>query len=72
MLLVSGSDKLHNARAIVSDLQRIGTAVFDRFSASQADTLWYYDELAKIHTKKDTSVAQAFSQMVGRMKELAD
>lgn len=71
VLLVSGADKLHNARAIVSDLQRIGTAVFDRFSASQADTLWYYDELAKIHIKKDTSVSQALSQTVGRMKKLA-
>jgi GTP pyrophosphokinase len=71
VLLVSGADKLHNARAIVSDLQRIGTAVFDRFSASQSDTLWYYDELAKIHTTKDTGVAQALNQTVGRMKELA-
>lgn len=71
VLLVSGSDKLHNARAIVSDLRGIGKAVFDRFAASQADTLWYYDELAKIHTAKDTSVAQALSQTVGRMKELA-
>ncbi len=72
VLLVSGSDKLHNARAIVSDLQRIGTAVFDRFSASQSDTLWYYDELAKIHTTKDTTVAQALNQTVGRMIELAN
>jgi (p)ppGpp synthase/HD superfamily hydrolase len=70
VLLVSGSDKLHNARAIVSDLQRIGTAVFERFSASQADTLWYYDELAKIHIEQATSVAQALRQTVDRMKQL--
>ena len=31
VLLVSGADKLHNARAIVIDLQEIGPAVFDRF-----------------------------------------
>jgi (p)ppGpp synthase/HD superfamily hydrolase len=71
VLLVSGSDKLHNARAIVSDLQRIGVKVFDRFSSSQSDTLWYYDELAKIHIQQATPVAQALRQTVDRMKQLA-
>lgn len=71
VLLVSGADKLHNARAIVSDLQRIGTAVFERFSASKSETLWYYDELASIHTQKATAVAQALRQTVDRMKALA-
>jgi hypothetical protein len=36
---------------MVSDLQRIGTAVYDRFSSSQSDTLWYCAELAKIHAQ---------------------
>jgi (p)ppGpp synthase/HD superfamily hydrolase len=71
VLLVSGSDKLHNALAIVSDLQRIGVKVFDRFSSSQSETLWYYDELAKIHTQQATSVAKALRQTVDRMKQLA-
>ena len=31
-LLVSASDKLHNARAILSDLLVIGPAVFTRFN----------------------------------------
>lgn len=71
VLLVSGSDKLHNARAIVSDLQRIGLAVFDRFSSGQQDTLWYYDELAKVHAQRHTPVAPALRQAVDRMHELA-
>lgn len=50
VLLVSGSDKLHNARAIVEDLLRIGFAVYDRFTASQEQTLWYYESLAKVLT----------------------
>jgi (p)ppGpp synthase/HD superfamily hydrolase len=40
--LVSASDKLHNARAIVSDLRAHGAEVWQRFSASPRDVLWYY------------------------------
>ncbi|QIE29770.1 HD domain-containing protein [Caballeronia sp. SBC2] len=48
VLLVSASDKLHNARAILTDLRAIGPAVFDRFTAGRDGTLWYYGELARI------------------------
>ncbi|MBC8752270.1 MULTISPECIES: HD domain-containing protein [Paraburkholderia] len=48
VLLVSASDKLYNARAIVTDLHTVGRAVFDRFTAGEAGTLWYYGELARI------------------------
>jgi GTP pyrophosphokinase len=44
--LVSASDKLHNARAILADLRRIGPAVFDRFNAPRKEVLWYYASLA--------------------------
>ena len=46
-LLVSCADKLHNARAIVTDLGTHGNAVFARFNAGRAGTLWYYAELAR-------------------------
>ncbi len=71
VLLVSGADKLHNARAIVSDLQHSGQAVFERFSASQSQTLWYYEELAKVHQQRGTVIGRALGQAVGRMQELA-
>lgn len=45
ILLVSASDKLHNARSIVRDQRVAGDAVFERFSASKEDTLWYYRTL---------------------------
>lgn len=45
-LLVSCCDKLHNARAIVTDLHTHGDAVFERFRAGKAGTLWYYGALA--------------------------
>jgi hypothetical protein len=35
------ADKVHNARAILADYRTVGDAVFDRFKASKAETLWY-------------------------------
>jgi (p)ppGpp synthase/HD superfamily hydrolase len=45
ILLVSASDKLNNARMIVTDLHRVGPAVWDRFTADHEDKLWYYRSL---------------------------
>jgi (p)ppGpp synthase/HD superfamily hydrolase len=45
ILLVSASDKLHNARAIVADVRRLGEALWARFHHSKAETLWYYRSL---------------------------
>lgn len=71
VLLVSGADKLHNARAIVEDLLRIGPAVFERFTANQAQTIWYYETLADIFTRRGTPIAKDLSDTVQRMKQLA-
>lgn len=43
--LVCAADKLHNARSIVRDLGLVGDAVWDRFSATCEETLWYYRTL---------------------------
>jgi GTP pyrophosphokinase len=42
--LVVGADKLHNATSIVRDRARtsVGEAVWQRFSASREEVLWYY------------------------------
>src|ERR1700683_3058694 len=52
-LLVSACDKLHNARAIVSDLRAVGATVWDRFS--QTDPLahlWYYKSLVACYVDR--------------------
>jgi (p)ppGpp synthase/HD superfamily hydrolase len=51
-LIVTAADKTHNGRAIATDLQSIGSAVWDRFKkTNREEILWYYtsfyDELAK-------------------------
>ncbi|PIT76615.1 HD domain-containing protein [Limnohabitans sp. JirII-31] len=71
VLLVSSSDKLHNARAIVEDLLNIGHTVFDRFSVSKDQTLWYYESLAQIFESRGTPVARALRSAVNEMKILA-
>ena len=71
VLLVSSSDKLHNARAIVEDLLNIGQRVFDRFSASKEQTLWYYESLAQIFESRGTKTAKAVRSAVDEMKRLS-
>jgi (p)ppGpp synthase/HD superfamily hydrolase len=44
-LLVSASDKLHNARSILRDVRRDGNKAFDRFKGKKDGTLWYYRAL---------------------------
>ncbi len=71
VLLVSGADKLHNARAIVSDLQRHGPGVFSRFAAGQEGTLWYYRNLAELFERRGAPVARALNSEVATMLSLA-
>ena len=46
VLLVSCADKVHNARAICTDVRTHGLKVFGRFKAGQDGTIWYYGTLA--------------------------
>ncbi len=71
VLLVSGADKLHNARSIVTDLQSIGEVVFERFSVKKADTLWYYQSLADIFEDRKVPMATALRRVVHEMREMA-
>ena len=68
VLLVSGSDKLHNARAILADLHTVGVSVFDRFTASKEDTIWYYTSLSKIFSRRAVPVAVALSDTVSQIR----
>jgi (p)ppGpp synthase/HD superfamily hydrolase len=70
-LLVSCADKLHNARAIVADLRTHGLAVFDRFTAGLAGTIWYYASLAEVFARRLPSPLSAeLARAVGDMQRL--
>ena len=47
--LVSASDKLYNAQAILSDYRYIGEAFWQRFTATKSETLWYYRALTQAY-----------------------
>lgn len=52
-VLVSIADKVHNARATVTDLKRSGATILDKFNApDRALILRYYSELLRIGTAK--------------------
>lgn len=72
-LLVSACDKLHNARAIVADLENpeVGSAVFDRFTAGRDGTLQYYQGLAALFTRKGVAPARVLDATVAHMHALA-
>ena len=40
--LVSSADKLHNARAVLSDYRTLGEDLWTRFNGGKEGTLWYY------------------------------
>lgn len=71
VLLVSGSDKLHNARAIVSDLISTGPEVFKRFKAGREGTLWYYRAMADLFTQRRAPMAVMLESEVRQMERLA-
>jgi (p)ppGpp synthase/HD superfamily hydrolase len=68
-LLVSAADKLHNARAILSDFRIFGERLWLRFNASREDLLWYYGALAE--TLGQTAAPRVLVNELGRVvKEL--
>jgi (p)ppGpp synthase/HD superfamily hydrolase len=73
VLLVSCCDKLHNARAIVQDLEdpAVGAAVFQRFTGGKGGTLWYYDALSRIFSSRGSPPAACFERVVARLHDAA-
>lgn len=71
VLLVSGCDKLHNARAILRDLDdpAVGTTVFDKFKPGCGGTLAFYAALADTFTDRGTPMARDLMIVVKAMHE---
>jgi len=63
--LVVAADKLHNARTLLTDWRRIGDVVYDRFTPSRSETLWYYRTLAaRLQELGPTSLADELARIV--------
>jgi len=68
-LTVSLADKLHNARAIVSDLRITGADTWKRFNAEPHEIFWYYRTIGNIARRNSgneflvTNLTAAYADM---------
>ena len=70
--LVSNADKLHNARAILSDLRTCGESVWQRFNAGKEGTLWYYRSLANTFDELNNgALAEELNRVVSEIERIS-
>jgi len=70
--LVSASDKLYNARAILSDYRQIGDQVWTRFTSGKDATLWYYRSLITAFRQAGNSpLIEELDRVVTELEHLA-
>jgi hypothetical protein len=70
--LVSASDKLHNARAIVHNFREVGDEVWLRFKAGKEGCLWYYRALVTAFQEHGPSeLINELDRVVTEMERLA-
>lgn len=63
--LVACADKLHNAQSTLRDYRAVGEVVWDRFSATKSELLWYYRALADVFLERGpTLLAREFDRVV--------
>jgi GTP pyrophosphokinase len=70
--LISAADKLHNVRSLLSDYERHGEQLWQRFSGGRQGTLWYYRAVTDVLlTFGDTSLVAELDRAVGQLESLA-
>ena len=72
-LRVSCADKLHNVRSIVADQAHHGDDVWERFSASPPETVWYYESLSEIFSRRlpDSMLTKQLQKAVSELAAAA-
>jgi (p)ppGpp synthase/HD superfamily hydrolase len=72
-LMVSAADKLHNARAILSDYRELGEQLWPRFNAPKEDQLWHYGALVDAFegTAAPKRLVEELRRVVNELKRLA-
>jgi (p)ppGpp synthase/HD superfamily hydrolase len=73
-LLVSVADKLHNARAVLSDYRELGGQLWPRFNASKEDQLWYYGALVDVleGTAAPKRLVKELRRVIEELKQLVE
>lgn len=73
-LLVSAADKLHNARAVLSDYRELGEQLWQRFNAPKEDQLWHYSALVEVleGTAAPKRLVKELRRVVDELKQLVE
>ena len=74
-LLVSASDKLHNARSVVADLRVVGDDVWRRFNLGKEDQLAWYRDLVRAYRANPAHhvpLVDELARVVQEMRRLAE
>lgn len=71
-LIVAAADKLHNARAVLSDYRELGERLWTRFNASGEDQLWYYCRLIEVlrSTSVPTILINELERVINQLERL--
>jgi (p)ppGpp synthase/HD superfamily hydrolase len=71
-LLVSLADKVHNATAILADLEAVGSTLWSRFNGGREGTIWYYRSLADVFTQRlaDCVLSAELDRLVSEIERL--
>lgn len=70
--LVSIADKLHNARAILTDYRTLGDTLWARFNGGREGTLWYYQALLQVFREVGTAPAALIDELDLVIRQLED
>ena len=69
--LVSASDKLYNARAVLADYRRIGDELWSRFRGGREGTLWYYRAVTDVFLRTGPqALASQLAEVVDELERL--
>jgi len=69
--LVSASDKLDNARAILADYRVVGEGLWERFHGGKEGTLWYYRALVEAFRENGSSpLVEELDRVVSQLESL--
>ena len=67
---VSLCDKLHNARAILRDLRRMGDDLWDRFNSTATENVWYYGALVDAYRARSDALGRVLPLYEDHLDEL--
>jgi (p)ppGpp synthase/HD superfamily hydrolase len=69
---VSLADKIHNARAILSDFRHLGDSLWSRFTGGRDGTLWYYRTLLETYRAAGAGpLVDELDRIVSELESLA-